>query len=213
MKYEWRKKDKAIYIPKTKPEIIELQPYTYISISGKGNPGSDNFSKDIEALYGLSYTIKMSPRKGFVIDGYYDYVVFPLEGVWNLNDKGKDLYKQGTPVIELKDFFVYDLMMRQPDFVTKEWFEEFRVLASKAKKNPNILDIKYVVSKKKLVCQCLHLGSYDNEPGTFMMMEDYCIENRYNRKSKVHTEIYLSDARKTEVVKLKTTLRFDIIKK
>lgn len=213
MKYEWRKNDKAIYIPKTKPEIIELEPYTYITISGKGNPGSENFRKDIEALYSLAYTIKMSPKKGFEIKGYFDYVVFPLEGVWNLNEEGRVLYKQGTPIVDLKDYFTYDLMMRQPDFITEDWFHTFKELAAKKKKNPKILDVKYVLSTKKLVCQCLHIGSYDNEPTTFKLMEEYTLENGYNRVSKIHTEIYLSDARKTDESKLKTTLRFNIIKK
>jgi|LGOV01.1.fsa_nt_gb hypothetical protein len=213
MKYEWRKNDKSLYLPKTKPEITNVESYTYISISGNGNPGSDDFTKDIEALYATAYTIKMAPKKGYEIDGYYDYVVFPLEGIWSLDDKGKEMYRSGTPIKELKDHFTYDLMIRQPEFLTRKWFDEFRELASQKKKNPHILNIEYFISEKKNVCQCMHLGSYDNEPETFKLMQEYTDDNGYLRESKIHTEIYLSDARKTEEGKLKTTLRFDVIKK
>jgi len=209
MKHEWRKKEKNIYIPKQKPEIIKLQPMKYISIEGKGNPGSEEFSNCVQALYNLSYPIKMT-LKGERDD---DYTVYPLEGFWNFNDEGIRLYKEGKKVTELKDYLVYKVMIRQPDYVTDEFYNKIKEEIYNKKKNEYILKTKYEVIEEGTVCQMLHVGSYDSEPESFNLMEQYCIQNGYERSSKEHKEIYLSNPQRVEPEKLKTTIRFKVTKK
>lgn len=114
MKHEWRKHKKDIYIPKKKPEIIDVQEFKYITITGKGNPNEDEFANKVEVLYSLAYAIKMMPKKGYIPDGYFEYAVYPLEGLWDLTDEGKRLKELN------KDCLVYKIMIRQPDFVTEE---------------------------------------------------------------------------------------------
>lgn len=212
MKYEWRKQDKKIYIPKQTPEIITLDEYNYIQIEGEGNPNESLFQECVEALYALSYGIKMAPKKGIIIPGYFEYAVFPLEGLWNLNEKGISLLNEGKNVIELKDFLVFKIMIRQPDFITEELFNEIKDVTFKKKKNNMILKASLTRSDRQTVCQCLHIGSYDSEPETFKKMEIYAKEEGYKRLHKSHTEIYLSDPRKSDPSKLKTTLRFIVSK-
>ncbi len=212
MKYEWRKNDKALYIPKTDPQILTIKSYPYIKISGKGNPNSQSFQKDIEVLYALSYGLKMAPKQKIDIKGYYEYVVFPLEGIWSLTKEGINLFNQGQSIISLKDHFSYELMIRQPDFLTKDLFEFIKMRVYQKKANDNLLNAEFFISDEKLICQALHIGSFDDEPKSFKKMEDYCKSLGYTRTSKDHTEIYISDPRKTSVDKLKTTLRFEIIK-
>ncbi|WP_317310612.1 GyrI-like domain-containing protein [Clostridium thermobutyricum] len=112
MKHEWRKHEKDIYVPKKKPEIIDVQNFKYITITGKGNPNEDEFAKKVEVLYSLAYAIKMMPKKGYIPDGYFEYTVYPLEGLWDLTHEGKKLKELN------KDCLVYKIMIRQPDFVT-----------------------------------------------------------------------------------------------
>ncbi|AIO18054.1 hypothetical protein KQ51_00151 [Candidatus Izimaplasma bacterium HR1] len=212
MKYEWRKQDKEIYLPK-RVSITEIDSFKHIMIEGKGNPNSTDFKECVEALYALSYGIKMAPKKNIKIDGYFEYTVFPLEGIWDLTGKGKELYSKDSSVIDIKDELVYQIMIRQPDFVTDELFDMIKESAYLKKNNKIILDSKLIKSKESTVCQTIHLGSYDNEPETFSKMEEYCQENGYDRLSKVHTEIYISDPRKVSPEKLKTTLRFEVKKK
>jgi len=212
LKYEWRKQDKKLYIPKTNPEIITLKPYKYIKVTGEGNPNSENFQKGVETLYGLSYGLKMAPRNKVTIEGYYDYTVFPLEGRWNLTKEGIKKYNQGIPITELKDFFSYEIMIRQPEFITNEIFDLIKERVFTKKKN-TILEAELYTSEEMLICQALHIGSYDNEPATFRLMEEFCENESYKRKSKSHIEIYIGDPRKTDIEKLKTTLRFEIINK
>ena len=212
MKYEWRKQDKKLYIPKQTPEIITLDEYTYIEIEGEGNPNGALFQECVEALYALSYGVKMAPKKGVDIPGYFEYTVFPLEGLWNLNDEGVILYNKGKSIIELKDYLVFKVMIRQPDFVSQELFNQIKETTFKKKKNDMILKASLSHSVKQTVCQCLHVGSYDSEPETFAKMEEFTIEEGYNRLYKSHIEVYLSDPRKSDPTKLKTTLRFVVSK-
>jgi len=211
MKYEWRKCDKKLYIPKTEPEITNLESYNYIVVDGTGNPNSESFQNAIEALYALSYTIKMSLKKSNSISDFYDYTVFPLEGIWDLTEEGKEMFQEGSLIIDIKDHLKYQLMIRQPEFVTKNVFDSFLEPTFKKKKNDLIMKARFYESPQETVCQCLHIGSYDLEPATFAKMESFCNQNNYKRESKIHTEIYLSDARKTAVEKLKTTLRFKVV--
>ncbi|MBC1474064.1 hypothetical protein HB852_05510 [Listeria grandensis] len=201
MKYEWRKHDKKIYLPKENPEIIELGPVKYITICGKGNPNAPAFSELVTALYATSYAIKMMPKKGITPDGYYDYTVFPLEGFWSL--------EKGSLVLD-KEKLIYKLMIRQPDFVTPELFEIAKeaIVKKVSAEHRDKLELEEITEGLNL--QMLHLGSYDDEPASFAKMEAFCEANNLERLSKAHKEIYLTDASKVSPEKLKTTLRFRI---
>lgn len=206
MKHEWRKKEKNLYLPKSKPETINIPRFNFLTIKGEGNPNSEQFPDYIAALYALSYGIKMCPKKGINPDGYFDYTVYPLEGVWDINDEAK---KSFTGIID-KDDLVFKLMIRQPDFVTTDLVEQIRSI-TKEKKPQDLLDkVVFEEIEEGKCIQMLHFGSYDNEPATFEIMEDFAINSGVKRASKVHREIYLSDARKVAPEKLKTVLRFKV---
>jgi len=213
MKYEWRKEDKQLYIPKNKPEIRTIPEMNYVVIHGEGNPNSEEFATCVGALYAVSYGVKMTLKKETIIPGYYDYTVFPLEGEWNLTEEGKQLYQSGKPITELKDYFLFKVMIRQPEFVTKEYVETIKQTVFKKKKNEKIREVSFERSTEIEACQMLHLGSYDTEPSSFIQMENYAEEQGYNRVSKKHTEIYLTDPSKVASEKLKTTIRFTVKKR
>lgn len=203
MKHEWRKHEKEYYVPKEKPEIRTIPRFKFFMISGKGDPNGERYSEEIAALYSLSYAIKMLPKNKIIPDGYFDYTVYPLEGIWDLTDSGKQ-----QPGLN-KDELVYTIMIRQPDFVTDELFQ--MVLKSVKKKKPNkYLDsVTFSSMEDGLSVQMMHVGSYDEEPESFALMEKYCMDNNLVIKKDVHhREIYLSDARRVEPSKLKTVLRY-----
>jgi len=212
MKHEWRKKEKELYLPKNKPTIIDIPKCKYLTIEGKGNPNDDEFKTCVSALYALSYGIKMG-IKGDKIKDYTDYTVYPLEGFWDLSDEGRVLYEKGATVTELKDYLVYKLMIRQPDFITDEVFNKFKDIVYKKKKDEAIQKVIFEVIDEGLSCQMLHIGSYDSEPESFRIMEEYCIQEGYTRASKKHKEIYITDPQRVTPDKLKTTIRFKIKKK
>ena len=206
MKQEWRKHEKDIYLPKQVPVVIDIPEFSFFTIEGEGNPNNEMFGEYIETLYSLSYAVKMSPKKGMAPKGYFDYTVYPLEGVWDLNEKAKQNYT-GT---FNKDDLVFKLMIRQPSFVSEEYAKEI-IDYTKKKKPHNLLDkaIFETINEGKCI-QMLHLGSYDDEPVSFKIMEEFADKNNLIRKCKTHREIYLSDARKVEPDKLKTVLRFGV---
>lgn len=206
MKHEWRKKEKSLYLPKSKPEIIDIPKFKFLTIKGEGNPNSAHFTECVTALYSLSYGIKMCAKKGIEPDGYFDYTVYPLEGVWDINEEAKKTFDG----ILNKDDLVFKLMIRQPEFVDFGLVERIRAI-TKEKKPQDLLD-KVVFEKinEGKCIQMLHLGSYDNEPETFKIMEAFAAESDVKRRSKIHREIYLSDARKVVPEKLKTVLRFKL---
>lgn len=208
MKHEWRKKEKAFYLPKQKPEFITIPEYNFITLSGEGNPNSEAFGECIGALYAISYAIKMTPKKmENKPEGYYDYTVYPLEGVWDINDKAKETF-DGTIN---KDDLVFKLMIRQPDFVTKTFFKQMLEIVKAKKPHPLLNDLKFEKIAEGPCVQMLHVGSYDDEPASFKIMESFAKEEGLKRLSKIHREIYISDFRKTPVEKLKTVLRFKVI--
>ena len=208
MKHEWRKKEKSIYLPKNKPEVIDIPTYQFIVLSGEGNPNSKFFSECIEALYSVAYAIKMNLKKvKNPPDDYQDWTVYPLEGVWDISEKAKLTYDEKLN----KDELVFDLMIRQPDFVSNDFFEEMLEIV-KTKKPNRLLDrIKLEKIADGKCIQMLHIGSYDDEPASFEQMEQFADDSDLKRKSKVHREIYLSDFRKVPKEKLKTVLRFQVI--
>jgi hypothetical protein len=208
MKHEWRKKEKQVYIPKAKPEQIEIPEYNFLTISGKGNPNNPEFADYIGALYPICYGIKMGLKKDPILDGYYDYTVYPLEGVWDISDEAKASYTKDSKLN--KDDLVFTLMIRQPNFVTKEYALNTIEQVKLKKPNPLFNKVKFENIKEGNCIQMLHIGSYDDEPATFEIMEEFAKNIGLQRESKIHREIYLSDFRKVPTEKLKTVLRFKL---
>jgi hypothetical protein len=207
MKQDWKKNEKNIYLPKTEPVLIKIPPFKYFSISGSGDPNDKSFGDYIGVLYSLSYAVKMSPKNGFAPDNYFDYTVYPLEGIWDISDDAKN-----KPTEKLdKSSLVFNLMIRQPDFVTQNFAEEIIERTKKKKPHPLLPKAKFDIIEEGDCIQILHLGSYDNEPKSFKRMEDHCHHLNFTRESKIHREIYLSDARKVIPDKLRTVLRFKVI--
>ena len=206
MKHEWRKKEKGIYIPTNTPERITIPSFKFFMIEGKGNPNDDFFSEYIGILYSLSYAIKMSAKGGFVPQDYFEYTVYPLEGVWDISEVAKN---NNSTHLD-KNALIFNLMIRQPDFVTNEFAQEIIERTKKKKPHELLKKVKFGDIEEGECVQIMHLGSYDNEPESFKQMEQYCKENKLTRESKQHREIYLSDVRKVSPEKLKTVLRFKV---
>lgn len=206
MKHEWRKKEKELYLPKTTPVQIHIPEFSFFTISGEGNPNSDLFAAHIQVLYALSYAVKMSPRKNRAPAGYFDYAVYPMEGVWDVSEQAKK-----NPSAKLnKDELVYTIMIRQPDFVDSDYAQFILETVKKEKPLELLSKAKFEKIHEGDVVQMLHLGSYDDEPASFAIMEDYAREQGRERPCKTHREIYLTDARKTAPEKQKTVLRFGV---
>lgn len=193
---------KQYYGSKKSPEILFIPRMKFITLQGTGDPNEEAFQKATEALYAISYAIKMSSKKPNPPNGYYPYTVFPLEGVWDLVDK--------SLASTVKSNYAYTLMIQQPDFVTQDVFDYYRNEVIKKKDNPRIGDVRFEEIEEGLCCQMIHLGSYDQEPESFRQMEAYCLTQNHPRSSKFHHEIYLSDPRRTDPSKLKTLLRFSV---
>ncbi|MDI0266137.1 GyrI-like domain-containing protein [Clostridioides difficile] len=204
MKYEWRKKEKELYLPKENPIVVEVPEQKFIMLRGSGDPNDKEFTEAIGVLYSLAYAIKSMPKKGIVPEGYFDYTVFPLEAIWDKGEKSK--YSD----ILIKEDLVYTMMIRQPDFVTQDLLDK-AINIVKKKKTHNLLEkIRFESINEGLCVQMLHVGSYDNEPESFDIMSEFCKRNNLIRKSNVHREIYISDARKVSPDSLKTVLRFEV---
>ena len=208
MKHEWKKNEKHFYLPKNKPELISIPKFKFFTIEGSGNPNDDFFAEYIGVLYSLSYGIKMSPKKGIGPKGYFDYTVYPLEGVWDLNEEAKKSFN-GT--INKNDL-VFKIMIRQPDFVESDFALEILEYAKKKKPHYLLEKVRFEEIIEGNCIQMLHIGSYDDEPASFRIMESFAEQENFRRKTKTHREIYLSDARKVSPDKLKTVLRVCIEK-
>lgn len=203
MKFEWKKQEKEIYGVNTIPCVLDVPPQKYITISGVGNPNNEIFSEMVAALFSLAYKIKMtyksSSGKNRKIN---DYSVYPLEGIWGKLSLKNELIKE-----ELQ----YVIMIRQPDFITKEIFDNALDLVKKKKANTYLADISFETICDGKCIQILHKGAFDDEPVSFGIMDRYCLEHGYKRIGKKHCEIYLNNANRTEKTKLKTILRYKII--
>jgi hypothetical protein len=204
MKHEWRKHEKNLYIPKNKPELVEIPQMQFFAIRGQGNPNDPAFADYIAVLYALSYAVKMSRKSDNVPEGYFEYTVYPLEGVWDLTEEG---IKNYTGELD-KNELAYNLMIRQPEFVNEEITRQTLERTKIKQPLPLLEQVEFLTLIEGKCVQMLHLGSYDNEKQSFEMMESFCLENNLKRIGKNHREIYLSDARKTVPEKLKTVLRF-----
>ncbi len=208
MKHEWRRKEKAFYLPKNKPELVSIPGFKFFTIKGKGNPNNDNFPEYISVLYSISYAVRMSIKKGIEPKGYFDYTVYPLEGIWDISEEAK---KQNLTILN-KDELVFNLMIRQPDFVDEDYAKFIIEETKKKKDHPLLEQVRFEEISDGDCIQMMHLGSYDNEPESFKIMEDFAKTENYVREHKTHREIYLNDARKVTPDKLKTVLRFQIEK-
>ncbi|WP_088825250.1 GyrI-like domain-containing protein [Listeria goaensis] len=201
-KYEWRKAEKGLYLPKNKPMKLDVPAMNYITITGKGDPNEGAFSERVGALYAAAYTIRMLPKKGVTPDGYFEYTVYPLEGEWTTSQR------DNGPLD--KSLFEYRIMIRQPDFVTAALFEELKPRFAEKIPAELLAELRFETIEEGPSVQMLHKGPYDTEPASFEQMEEFCLGNDWVRLSKDHKEIYLSDPRKTAPEKMKTVLRFKI---
>lgn len=207
MAFDYKKEYKEFYMPKNKPSIVNIPKMNYIAVRGKGNPNEEKgeYQKSIELLYSIAYTIRMSNKGDYKIDGYFEYVVPPLEGFWWQDGiKGMDYSK--------KEELNFISIIRLPDFVKEEDFK-WAIKEATKKKKTDFSKVEFFIYEEGLCVQCMHIGSYDDEPITTRLMEDYARENGYEiniTDTKYHHEIYLSDPRRSETTKLKTVIRHPI---
>lgn len=202
MKYEWNKQEKTLYSTKTIPQIINIPIQSFIMIRGEGNPNREDFAMRVSALYSLAYTIKMQYKaQPQNTSQYDDFTVFPLEGVWTTSNPDQPLNKE---------FFLYTIMIRQPDFITREFFEMALAIAKKKKTNPLLDEIVLDSMEEGMCVQVLHVGPFDDEPQSFARMDSLVQEQGLQRRYFHHREIYMSDPRKTEQQKAKTILRYQV---
>lgn len=204
MKYEWKKQEKELYREKTIPYIIDVPPQKYIILSGTGNPNDKIFSEKVGTLfltaYGIKKMYKSFSEKSHNID---DYSVYPLEGIWSKIFEEEKFIKSNLH---------YTIMIRQPNFITKEIFED--TLKKLAEEKPNIYlsNICLETIQDGKCIQILHKGTFDNEPESFEIMDRYCSEHSYKRIGKMHREIYLNNINRIkDLTKLKTILRYKIM--
>ena len=210
MAFDYKKEYKEFYLPQSKPEIITVPPMNYIAVRGEGNPNEEEgeYSRAVGILYAIAFTIKMSYKGTHKIDGYFEYVVPPLEGFWwQDNVHGVDYSR--------KEAFRWISVMRLPEFVTKEHFDWAVEEASK-KKKMDCSKAEFLTMDEGLCVQVMHIGAFDNEPETVKRMDEYIEQIGYENDfsaDRLHHEIYLSDPRKTEIDKCKTVIRHPIKKK
>ena len=207
MPFDYKKEYKEFYMPPKKPSIVEVPPMNYIAVRGKGNPNDENgeYKESIGLLYGIAYTIKMSYKGDHKIDGYFEYVVPPLEGFW---------WQDGVEGIDYahKENFSFISLIRLPDFVTKADFD-WAIAEATKKKKTDFSKVEFLTYNEGLCVQCMHIGSYDDEPATIVAMHEYAEQNGYEldiTDARYHHEIYLSDPRKCDASKLKTVVRHPI---
>ena len=210
MPFDYKKEYKEFYMPPKKPGIVEVPPMNYIAVRGKGNPNDENgeYKESIGLLYGIAFTIKMSYKGDHKIDGYFEYVVPPLEGFW---------WQDGVDGIDYahKENFEWISLIRLPDFVTKADFD-WAVSEATKKKKTDFSKVEFLTHNEGLCVQCMHIGPYDNEPETIAAMHEFAAQNGYEvdiTDTRYHHEIYLSDPRKCDPTKIKTVVRHPIRKK
>lgn len=207
MSFDYKKEYKEFYMPRNKPGIVNVPSMNYIAVRGQGDPNVEDgeYQRAIGLLYGIAYTVKMSYKSDRRIDGYFDYVVPPLEGFWR--QEGVD----GADYAH-KDSFKWISVIRLPDFVTKSDFE-WAVEEASRKKKTDFSKAEFWTYDEGLCVQCMHVGPYDDEPATVALMHEFMESEGYAldiTDKRPHHEIYLSDARKVPPEKRKTVIRHPI---
>ncbi len=209
MAFDYKKEYKEFYLPKSKPAIVEIPKMNYIAVRGKGDPNAESgeYKASIGLLYGIAFTVKMSKMGDHKIDGYFDYVVPPLEGFWQQEGGGEIDYAH-------KEGFQFISVIRLPDFVTKAEFD-WAVAEAERKKKTDFSKVEFLTVDEGLCVQCMHIGPYDDEPETIRKMDEYTAAQGYAldiTDRRLHHEIYLSDPRKSAPEKQKTVIRHPIKK-
>ena len=207
MTFDFKKEYKEFYLPKRTPSIVTVPKMNFIAVRGSGDPNDEEggYKQAIGLLYGIAFTIKMSKKGDHKIDGYFDYVVPPLEGFW---------WQDGVIGVDYtnKDSFQWISVIRLPDFVTKEDFD-WAVTEAAAKKKQDFSKVEFLAYDEGLCVQCMHIGSYDDEPATVELMHEFMEQEGYDldiTDKRLHHEIYLSDARRVLPEKLRTVIRHPI---
>ena len=210
MAFDFKKEYKEFYMPKGKPEIVMVPKANYIAVRGKGDPNDEGgaYQQAVGILYAVAYTLKMSYKTDYRIEGFFDYVLPPLEGFW---------WQDGVGGIDYSDksTFNWISVIRLPDFVTQKDFDWATGEAEK-KKHLDCSKAEFLTIDEGLCVQIMHIGPFDDEPATVSMMNAYLLENGYENDfsgSRFHHEIYLSDARKVAPEKWKTVIRHPIKRK
>ncbi len=209
MAFDYKKEYKEFYMPAGKPSIIEIPKMKYIAVRGSGNPNEEGseYKQSIGLLYGVAYTLKMSRKAGREMEGFFDYVVPPLEGFW---------WQDGRTGVDYADkaAFRFISVIRLPDFVTEADFD-WAVAEAARKKKTDFSRVEFLPYDEGLCVQCMHTGPFDSEPATVARMHEWMEQQGYVldfSESRLHHEIYLSDARKVAPEKLKTVIRHPIKK-
>ena len=210
MAFDFKKEYKEFYMPKSKPEIVTVPKANYIAVRGKGDPNDEGgaYQQAVGILYAVAYTLKMSYKTDYRIEGFFDYVVPPLEGFW---------WQDGVDGIDDSDksTFNWISVIRLPDFVTRKDFD-WAVKTAEKKKHLDCSKAEFLTIDEGLCVQIMHIGPFDDEPATVSLMNAYLLENGYENDfsgSRLHHEIYLSDARKVAPEKWKTVIRHPIKRK
>ena len=210
MAFDFKKEYKEFYMPKSKPELVTVPKANYIAVRGKGNPNDEGgaYQQAVGILYAVAYTLKMSYKTDYRIEGFFDYVVPPLEGFW---------WQDGVDGIDYSDksTFNWISVIRLPDFVTPKDFD-WAVEDAEKKKHLDCSKAEFLTIDEGLCVQTMHIGPFDDKPATVSIMNEYLLENGYENDfsdSRLHHEIYLSDARKVVPEKWKTVIRHPIKRK
>ncbi len=210
MAFDYKKEYKEFYLPKNQPQIVDIPAMNFIAVRGSGDPngGSGAYQAAIGLLYGIAFTIKMSKRSGHAMEGYFDYVVPPLEGFWwQEGDDGIDYDRKAD--------FRWISVIRLPDFVTRADFD-WAVAEASRKKQQDFSNVEFLTLTEGLCVQCMHIGPFDEEPATVALMDAYLAENGYETdfsSGRLHHEIYLSDARRVDPARRKTVIRHPVKRK
>ena len=207
MAFDFKKEYKEFYMPKNKPEIVTVPKANYIAVRGKGNPNEIDgaYQQAISILYAVAYTLKMSYKTEHKIEGFFEYVVPPLEGFW---------WQDNVDGIDYADkaAFNWISVIRLPEFITQKDFE-WAVETASEKKKLDCSSAEFLTVDEGLCVQIMHIGAFDDEPQTVALMDEYVAQNGYENditESRLHHEIYLSDARKVAPEKWKTVIRHPI---
>ena len=209
MPFDFKKEYKEFYLPKNKPQIVNVPKANYIAIRGQGNPNEEGgaYQRAISVLYAVAYTLKMSYKTDYKIDGFYEYVVPPLEGFW---------WQDGIHGVDYtrKEEFNWISIIRLPDFITRENFD-WAVKTASENKKIDCSKAEFLTIEEGLCVQIMHIGSFDDEPASLEKMDKYLKENGYEKDfsdTRLHHEIYLSDPRKSTPDKQKTVIRHPVKK-